>query len=184
MNRKKIMLLLLLAMTFAVVRAQHVASVEREAHGYRVTYSFPLPQPASDYSYTLTPLFRCGSDTIYDIPVTVRGKLNAKKLRRRMVLGDKDAEMPLYIPAGTDTVVSRSMFLDADRYPWVEGATLTLCTAVEGEGCCEVRPAIMMCGDSFKCERPFHPVFFPVEDNTGTAGILQKSNPVLQHNSQ
>ena len=162
----------------------HVDSVEREGNGYRVNYSFTLPHPASDYSYLVTPLFTCDTDTVYDEAVTVRGKLNARKLRRRMVLGDRNATVPSYVPAGTDTVISRTVYLPTDRYPWVEGSILRLCTSVEGEGCCEVSPAVVLSCDSFLCERPFYPVFSLVEDNTGKAGELQRNNPVLQHISQ
>ena len=161
-----------------------VDGVEREDNGYRVRYSFTLPQPASDYSYQVTPLFTCGTDTIFEESVTVRGKLNAKKLRRRVVLGDRNATVPSYVPSGIDSVITRTAYLPTDRYPWVVGSTLQLCTSVEGEGCCEVSPAVVLCCDSFLCERPFHPVFSPVEDNTGKAGELQRNNPVLQHISQ
>ena len=46
----------------------------------------------------MTPLFTCGTDTIFEESVTVRGKLNAKKLRRRVVLGDRNATVPSYVP--------------------------------------------------------------------------------------
>ena len=184
-----VLTLMVMALSSAMSQQQpqmslHVDSVEREGNGYRVRYSFTLPQPASDYSYHVTPVFTCGTDTIFEESVTVRGKLNAKKLRRRVVLGDRNAAVPSYVPAGTDSVISRTVYLDTYRYPWVEGSTLQLCTSVEGEGCCEVSPAVILCCESFLCERPFHPVFSPVEDNTGKAGELQRNNPVLQHISQ
>ena len=122
-----------------------VDGVEREGNGYRVRYSFTLPQPASDYSYQVTPLFTCGTDTIFEESVTVRGKLNAKKLRRRVVLGDRNATLPSYVPSGIDSVITRTAYLPTDRYPWVVGSTLQLCTSVEGEGCCEVSPAVVLC---------------------------------------
>ncbi|MDY3876104.1 MAG: hypothetical protein SOZ60_01630, partial [Prevotella sp.] len=189
--KRMILILTLMVMACSAAMSQqqpsmslHVDGVEREGNGYRVRYSFTLPQPASDYSYQVTPLFTCGTDTVYEAPVTVRGKLNAKKLRRRVVLGDRNAAVPSYIPSGIDSIITRTAYLSTDRYPWVVGSTLRLCTSVEGEGCCEVSPAVVLCCDSFLCERPFHPVFSLVEDNTGKAGELQRNNPVLQHISQ
>ena len=184
-----VLTLMVMALSSAMSQQQpsmslHVDSVEREGNGYRVRYSFTLPQPASDYSYHVTPVFTCGTDTIFEESVTVRGKLNAKKLRRRVVLGDRNATVPPYVPSGIDSVITRTAYLPIDRYPWVVGSTLQLCTSVEGEGCCEVSPAVVLCCESFLCERPFHPVFSPVEDNTGKAGELQRNNPVLQHISQ
>ena len=70
--KRMILILTLMVMACSAAMSQqqpsmslHVDGVEREGNGYRVRYSFTLPQPASDYSYQVTPLFTCGTDTVY-----------------------------------------------------------------------------------------------------------------------
>lgn len=189
--RRYITYLLLLAAPLAM--AQTVTGVRLTGDGaaakdggatYEVSYEISLPQPKSDYSYTVTPVFRHGNDSLTDTPVTVRGRLNAKKLRRATVLGDAEAPMPPYIKAGEDSVVRRVITVSAAEYPWIKGGNLTLCTRIEGEGCCEILETRYVCGDSFRCPIPFVPSVADVPDNTGKAGLLERNNPVLRHISQ
>lgn len=154
---------------------------------YEISYNISLPQPKSDYSYTVTPVFRCEDNTITDEPVTVRGRRNARLLKRSMVFNKKYATAnpdDFYIKAGTDTVVSRTLTVTSEEYPWLKGSDLTFCTHIEGEGCCSITEDRMVCGDTFRCLRPFYPVIAPVADNTGKAGMLEQDNPILCHISK
>lgn len=160
------------------------AAARTGAVAYEVSYELTLPQPKSDYSYTVTPVFRHGTDSLTDTPVTVRGRLNAKKLRRSIVLGDANGPMPQYVKAGEDSVVKRTITVSSAEYPWIKGADITLCIRIEGEGCCDVLETRYVCGNTAHCKLPFVPVTAYVEDNTGKAGELQKNNPVLQHISK
>lgn len=154
---------------------------------YEVSYDINLPQPKSDWSYTVTPVFSHEGNTIADEPVTVRGKRNVRKLKRTMVFNKNYApagSIPSYVRAGTDTVVRRTLTLNTAEYPWIKGEDIMLCALIEGEGCCSVMESRVVCGDTFHCVRPFSPVIADVPDNTGKAGMLEQSNPILCHISQ
>lgn len=153
---------------------------------YELTYTMPLPQPRSDYSYTVTPIFRIEGDSITDTPVTIRGRRNAKKFKRDILFSRDPHLNPAlsYIPAGTDTAVTRTITISSADYPWVKGSDITLCTQIDEEGCCEIVGTRWQCGGTARCTRPFSPMIANVADNTGKAGRLEKDNPILQHVSQ
>lgn len=186
--------LLYIALMAASLRAQtingvHVVGDSAAADGtvtYELTYSMTVPQPRSDYSYTVTPVFRHAGDSITDTPVTVRGRRNAKKFKRDILFRRNPSLEPAlsYIPAGKDTVVSRTLTLSSATYPWIKGNDLTFCTQIDEEGCCNILGSRWQCGDTFHCLRPFRPRIAPVEDNTGKAGQLEQDNPILQHVSK
>lgn len=164
----------------------HVVGGKANADGtvtYELTYTMPLPQPRSDYSYTVTPIIRHGADSITDTPVMIRGKRNAKKFRRDILFSRNPKLDPAltYIPAGTKTAVTRTLTLNSAEHPWLKGNDITLCTQIDEEGCCEILGTRWQCGETAHCERPFAPVIADVEDNTGKAGMLEKDNPILQH---
>ena len=53
----------------------HVVGGKANADGtvtYELTYTMPLPQPRSDYSYTVTPIIRHGADSITDTHIRRR----------------------------------------------------------------------------------------------------------------
>lgn len=189
--RRYITLLILSAAT--LLQAQTVKSVrlvedaagnDRHAPSYEVTYEMHIPQPRTDYSYTVTPVFHSEGDSIVDAPVTVRGRQNALKLLRAFVLDGMGDTLPPYLKAGADTVLSRTLIISSADHPWVKGSDLTLCMSVIGEGCCKIEERETICGDTFRCPRPFVPLIAEVEDNTGKAGALEMDNPVLQHISK
>lgn len=153
---------------------------------YELTYSMTLPQPRSDYAYTVTPIFRHEDDQLTDAPVMIRGKRNAQKFKRDILFSHNPKLDPAqaFIPAGRDTVVSRTITLSSADHPWLKGNDITLCTQIDEEGCCNILGSRVECGDTFYCERPFRPRIAPVEDNTGKAGILQQENPILEHISK
>lgn len=153
---------------------------------YRLTYSMTLPQPRSDYAYTVTPVFRHRGDSITDTPVMIRGKRNAQKFKRDILFShDPNLDPTLsYIPAGKDTVVSRTLTLSSADHPWLKGSDIAFCTRIDEEGCCNILGSRWVCGDTFHLERPFRPRIVPVPDNTGRAGLLQQNNPILEHISK
>lgn len=153
---------------------------------YELTYSMTLPQPRSDYAYTVTPIFRHEDDQLTDAPVMIRGKRNAQKFKRDILFSHNPKLDPAqaFIPAGRDTVVSRTITLSSADHPWLKGNDITLCTQIDEEGCCEVLDTKWVCGDTIRCVRPFRPRIADVPDNTGKAGILQQENPILEHISK
>ena len=153
---------------------------------YELTYTMHLPQPRSDYSYTVTPIFRHENDQLTDTPVMIRGKRNAQKFKRDILFSHNPKLDPeqAFIPAGTDTVVSRTLTLSSADYPWLKGNDIVFCTQIDEEGCCNILDSRWVCGDTIRCVRPFRPLIADVPDNTGKAGILEQDNPILQHVSQ
>lgn len=156
----------------------------RVVPSYEVEYDIHLLQPRTDYSYTITPVFRTETDSLTDVPVVVRGKQNALKARRAMVFDGEGDALPPYVKAGTDTVISRTVVIRSAEHPWVKGARVTLSMNVVGEGCCKVEEQKVVHGDAFVCPRPFVPLLAEVQDNTGRAGVLEVNNPVLHHISK
>lgn len=184
--RRRLIIVMTALLPAAGAVAQRVSHVARQGGDYVISYEFALPVPRSDYSYTLTPVI-CGSgDTLRLAPVTVRGRLNALKLRRREVLAGGSARSSsdaTYVKAGSvkagDSIVSRSVTVSSAVYPWLTHGSLRLCLLREGEGCCNVEAEPMVCGDVFRCMPAL--AVAPVKDNTGVAGALEESNPVLSH---
>lgn len=176
----------LLAQTINEVRVVGDSAAADGTVTYELTYSMTLPQPRSDYAYTVTPIFRHEDDQLTDAPVMIRGKRNAQKFKRDILFSHNPKLDPAqaFIPAGRDTVVSRTITLSSADHPWLKGNDITLCTQIDEEGCCNILGSRVECGDTFHCERPFRPRIAPVEDNTGKAGMLQQDNPILEHISK
>lgn len=152
--RKTAILLSIFALPLA---AQRITSSTVSDESVAIGYSVPLPQPKSDYSYTVTPLLRCGANEIALPAATVRGRRNAKKLHRHIVLGGGKQAEPPYIAAGAATELTGTATLLRADYPWLNGAELQLCARIEGEGCCNIESERTECGDMLTIAPPTPP---------------------------
>ena len=155
-------------------------STEKEL---KVEYQVPLVRPTSNYANTVTPMLcTAQGDTLRLDPVTVRGAANARKLHRQCRL--KGLTEPAYTRAkDMPTMAGGSISLPFTQYPWAR-QPLTLCVLTEREGCCHIETLSQTCGESFRWKNPYVPVIRLVQDNTGRAGDLEKTHPVLQHVSK
>lgn len=185
-DKKTIFLTAMLAVAFAIsAKAQTMnCEIGDDPDIITVQYQFRLPMPSSDYSYTMTPMFCGATDTIYLSPITVRGARNARKYQRKMVLSGKKQEMLPYLRLDADSVLKDVYTIDPVAYPWVYDDSIHFCVRKQEEGCCEVKDLSIACYQPIRVRPPFAPVIAPVAINTGTAGVLQTDNPVLEHISQ
>ncbi len=174
-------LTLLLLGTGLSVQAQQVLKTECRKDALVIDYEVSLVKPASDYSVVVTPML-CGvSDTLRLQPSLIRGARNARKLHRDAVLNRKGAVSPYIKAAEMPAAVKGHAEVLLKDYPWVRRSPLSLCVLTEREGCCKVETVGLQKGPAVTYRIPFVPVFRPIEDNTGKAGLLQKDNPVLEH---
>lgn len=137
----------------------------------------------SDYAVCHTPLLVSSrGDTLRLEPAIFRGPRNRRYVDRQRYYGQvAPADRPELTLADTlwyDRIVTRT------EAPWLCDGRIDMLVESEREGCCQVEPLPGMALGHFAYIPPFCPVVVPVPDNTGRAGELQLTNPVLQHISQ
>ena len=184
-----ILLCLLAGLSALPVMAQNARDFRATWHDAdSVTLQFELSVPdsvaTSNYSVYHAPYLynRLSADTLQFEPVFFRGKKNRAYVERARFFGDADAAVGRE-PALGDTIVYE-LTLSTQQYPWLLEGRNCVQMELEKEGCCEV----LDLGDAYVGHFAYIPVFtpyqHPVEDFTGKAGELQRTNPVLQHISE
>lgn len=137
----------------------------------------------SDYAVVYTPLlFDQQGDTLRLSPVIFRGKRNRRRVERHRYYGEQ-AGPACPEPSVGDTLWYERL-ITLSEAPWLHEGRLCVEVEAEREGCCRVEA---LPTDRLGCLAyipPFVPAILPVEDNTGKAGELQRTNPVLQHISK
>ena len=184
MKKSTIIAVALLAGGSYASAQQTVVTTENRMGELIVNYSTPLQQPSLDYATIVTPMLCGQTDTLRFEPVTVRGRRNAKKLKRYIALNHL-GEVPAYTPAKeAPETLTGTVSVPISKYPWAAKGPLTFATQTECEGCCKSEVVNFSESDPFSYRFPFAPVFGLVPDNTGKAGALEKDYPVLEHISK
>ena len=169
------------------VAAQPVPFASRWSGSDSVSLRFPLTvDPATagrDYAVCYTP-FVCSAagDTLQLPPVIFRGSRNRRYVGRARHYGDMAGATCPELAVG-DTLLY-ACTLAAAEVPWLTAGRINVGVGAEREGCCSVTPLPTAEVGHFAYIPPFEPLVVSVEDNTGKAGELQKTNPVLQHISK
>ena len=137
-----------------------------------------------DYAVRAVPMLTGGKgDTLRLKPVVFRGKRNMRYIERARYYGTAPAAVGDEVAAGSE--VAYDVTLTRAEHPWLwgrGGACLTV--GRTKEGCCDVIPMTPVSRGCFVYVPPFVPMLANVPDNTGKAGELERSNPVLQHISK
>lgn len=196
MNKNRLHTLLallpLLLFGFQPAAAQGEASTELPfSHEWigneAVRLRFPLTASDSltgrDYAVCYTPLLVSGTrDTLRLSSVIFRGTRNRRRTERQRYFGETAAAQWAEPAAGDTLWVERTVTLA--EAPWLLNGRQCVQLLAEREGCCrmELLPERQL--GCFAYIPPFVPRIQPVEDNTGKAGELQRTNPVLQHISK
>ena len=184
MKKLTIIAVALLAGTALASAQQPVVTTENRMGELIVNYSAPLQQPGIDYATILTPMLCGQTDTLRFEPTIVRGRRNAKKLKRYVALNHL-GEVPAYIAASeAPETVEGTVSVPLSKYPWAAKGPLTFATQTECEGCCKSEVTDFSESNPFAYKVPFSPIYGLVPDNTGKAGALEKDNPVLEHISK
>lgn len=164
--------------------------------------SFAISQPAtlpSNYAVWVMPCI--GSergDTLTLSKAVFRGKRNMHYVMRERHFSQPSASRQMRrlssAPRSTRQPAKNEVLLgDTVRYdvaiarkerPWIWQDSVTLSLKREREGCCSVEPMPMAQLSGMKYVEPFAPRVATVPDNTGKAGELQRSNPVLHPMSE
>lgn len=167
---------------------------------------FSLKEPkgeGSGYAVFATPrISTADGDTLQLGTVIFRGKRNMhyvererhfsknpqKGMSNRMGRRLKSSPKSSLVPSRSEVAVGDSLEYNVtvarQLAPWLWKKRAVIDIRREKDGCCsteELKPVVL---GSLKYVEPFVPKFAPVEDNTGKAGELQKSNPVLHHISE
>lgn len=137
----------------------------------------------SRYAVCATPfLYGDRGDTLLLPPSVFRGRLNRRYVERTRYYGDatpvSGQEYPMGGTAGYDLTLSRA------DYPWLFSGRVSLGVMREKEGCCNVTDLPAADKGYFVYVPPFNPALPSVPDNSGLAGKLEKTNPVLRHISK
>lgn len=133
----------------------------------------------SEYSRHLTPMLCNGTDTMRLAPLTVRGRLNRKRLRRAMRLngGEADAASLWAGEFGKgDTIRLRRAIEPA---AWMKHGIVSFCIGEQSEGCCHVTDLPVRCMADAVYIPPFVPALTPIEEK-GRAGELEKRYPIVR----
>lgn len=177
---------LILAAAGALSAGAQGKVVAHFADSTRLTLSVEVSEPdtaGTDYSVISMPmLVGQGGDTLRLPAAVFRGKRNARLADRDRYFGTKAPATMQEVAAG-DTVRLSRTFLRKDM-PWMWQGNVAVVAGREKEGCCRVEPLAQAPIGMFRYVPPFVPAIAPVPDNTGKAGELQRSNPVLQHISE
>ena len=182
-------ILFLLILIATPVFAQHSHDFKVQWHGkdsVRVEFALSVPTSlaTSNYSVFHAPYLSNSivADTLRLEPVVFRGERNRRYAERARFFGDKAAPVGQE-PALNDTIIY-ALTLPVADYPWLLKGRNAVSMLLEKEGCCEVETLGDAYVGHFAYIPPFIPYYSPVEDNTGKAGELQRTNPVLQHISK
>lgn len=179
-NRLRFTLPILLGCCLSA-QAQQILKTECRRDALVIDYEVSLEKPASDYSTVVIPMLCSSSDTLRLQPYLIRGARNARKMHRKYILEHRGTELPYIKASEMPATIKGHAEISLKDYPWVRRSPLSLCVLVEREGCCKVETAAIQKGNEIVYRTPFIPAFSTVSDNTGKAGQLQKSNPVLAH---
>ena len=149
----------------------------------RFVLTAPDTLAGSDYAVVYTPiLFDQQGDTLRFSPVIFRGKRNRRRTERHRYYGEQAG------PTCPEPSVGDTLWYDRlitlTEAPWLHEGRLCVEVEAEKEGCCRVDFLPKHQLGCLAYIPPFVPAILPVEDNTGKAGELQRTNPVLQHISK
>lgn len=197
------------AIAYFPVSAQTAQSSARVADGVKavwtadsLTLRFALSEGrgmGSGYAVWATPrLATATGDTLLLQPSVFRGKRNMHYVERERHFAapglSRQARRLQSSPRSPLARSSREVMLgDTVAYaavirrqaaPWLWQRRANLELRLEKDGCCSTEDMPSEQLSQLRYVPPFVPRFAPVEDNTGKAGELQKSNPVLHHISE
>lgn len=179
------LLLLIYMITPARVDAQQLNCRWQGDEAIDLDFVLTVPDSvrARDYAVCHTPLLvNAHGDTLRLEPAIFRGTRNRRYIERQRYYGQvAEAERPELTLADTLRVHRTVTRAEA---PWLCDGRVDLIVQSEREGCCQVEPLPGSHLGHFAYIPPFRPLIVPVPDNTGRAGELQLTNPVLQHISQ
>ena len=183
---RKIILSLVFLATCSVAMAQKNYDFKVQWHGTdSVSLQFQLCLPdtlaTTDHSVFHAPYLynRLSGDTLRFEPVTFRGERNRRYTERARYFGNCAAPLGQE-RALTDTVLYK-LTLSTAKHAWLLKGRNCMQMQREMEGCCELTPMNEAYIGHFAYIPTFVPYYQTVEDNTGKAGELQRTNPVLQH---
>ncbi len=153
--------------------------------GSRLCLRLPLTEErgvvGSRYAVVVTPSMCGATDTLRLEPFVFRGAKNRRITTRARHFRERpDALTPEHL-LGDTIWVEREWDTAQPQWAWLREAGLTLRVDREAEGCCAVRPLEPWTQIVPHYVAPFRPVLAPVADNTGKAGELQRTHPVLCH---
>jgi outer membrane protein OmpA-like peptidoglycan-associated protein len=182
-------ILFLLILIATPVLAQHSHDFKAQWHGkdsVHVEFQLCVPKmlATSNYSVFHAPYLSNpnAADTLRFEPVVFRGERNRRYAERARFFGDKAAPVGQE-PALNDTILYE-LTLSVSEHPWLLRGRNAVAMQLEKEGCCETETFADAYVGHFAYIPPFVPYYSPVEDNTGKAGELQRTNPVLKHISE
>ena len=138
----------------------------------------------SKYAVFYTPrITTADGDTLLLGSSVFRGKQNKRYVERERHFSDgkqspSTRELALGDTAYYDMTITRQ------QAPWLWLKRAVVDARREKDGCCSTKELQPVELGYLKYVEPFVPKFNLVEDNTGKAGELQKSNPVLHHISE
>ena len=143
----------------------------------------PCAEAGKNDAVCYTP-FLCNEkgDTLWLSPVVFRGKGNQRLVDRQRYYGEVQAATCRELSLG-DTLFYDHTVRSKDT-PWITDGRIHVGLCAEKEGCCQVTSLPTQALGHFAYIPTFFPQMAAVADNTGKAGELQKTNPVLQHISQ
>lgn len=200
---KNIMLMALMCLMAASASAQRqLGGVQTRFTADTLYVEFALSEPAGKGSnYAVWDMPRIGSpqgDTLTLHPAVFRGSRNmryvsrerffsrpsASRQSRRLGSSPRSWVQPSEREVMLGDTVHYRVAIARSEQPWMWRQPIALTVKREKDGCCSVEAldAIDM-GDT-RYVPPFVPQFTLVEDNTGKAGELQRTNPVLHHISE
>ena len=176
--------------SMTVPAQQHHINGSSTPDKFVIDFGVALARPASDYANIITPML-CGSkDTMRFEPIVIRGKRYDRKAHRAAKLShSKEAGTEFYTTKNMPPYKQHTLIVSpSTSQKWLLEEPLTLCVLFEREGCCKAETLRVECADEtiqYKSpQKTFKPVFAPVPDFTGVAGVLVKDNPVLEHISK
>lgn len=176
--------------TTLTARAQQTAQAEWTPDS--VTIRFELSESkavGSNYAVWHRPYLCNDRGDTLDMQRTVvfRGKRNRRYVERSTFYGSaapQTARAAATHQAGEallgENVVCSATFARAS-HPWLWTDAVQIATLREREGCCRVDEAAARTLGYVAYVPPFTPAVPSVPDNTGVAGQLQRTNPVLMH---
>ena len=164
--------------------AQQPLDVEwLDSTAVRLGFTLSERGEGSDYAVRAVPVLAgTRGDTLRLEPTVFRGKRNARYIERARYYGTADAATGAELPVGGTK--DYTVELRRSDYPWMWYDEVTLSVSRTKEGCCDVISMPAAPVGTMLYVPPFVPMLADVPDNTGKAGELERSNPVLQHISK
>ena len=201
--RKTISLVALMCLVAVAAVAQGAACGAQTRFTADTLYvEFALSEPAgsgSNYAVWAMPrICSAKGDTLTLRPAVFRGRRNmhyvsrerhfaqspASRQSRRLSSSPRSWVQPSEGEVLLGDTVRYRVAIARSEQPWMWQQPIALGVKREKDGCCSVEALAGQTLAQTRYVPPFVPQFALVEDNTGKAGELQRTNPVLHHISE